>query len=105
MGCFRTGSAGRWAGSRSRTRWAGTESTALVWVYSKDSGSESGSDRGWVDYLQWTPGGGGGGSSTTDWQQITYTYDPSGRRIAKDVDGVGHSSRGRSSRLRWTCST
>ncbi len=104
MGCFRTGSAGRWAGSRSRTRWAGTESTALVWVYSKDSGSESGSDRGWVDYLQWTPSA-GGGSSTTDWQQITYTYDPSGRRIAKDVDGVGHSSRGRSSRLRWTCST
>ena len=82
MGCFRTGSAGRWAGSRSRTRWAGTESTALVWVYSKDSGSESGSDRGWVDYLQWTPSA-GGGSSTTDWQQITYTYDPSGRRIAK----------------------
>ncbi|HNY76843.1 MAG: hypothetical protein RBS72_00855 [Sedimentisphaerales bacterium] len=78
---------------------------ALVWVYSKDGSSESGSDRGWVDYLQWTPGGGGGGSSTTDWQQITYTYDPSGRRIAKDVDGVGHSSRGRSSRLRWTCST
>ncbi len=34
---------------------------ALVWVYSKDSGSESGSDRGWVDYLQWTPSGGSGG--------------------------------------------
>ncbi|NLZ07138.1 MAG: hypothetical protein GXY19_18375 [Phycisphaerae bacterium] len=32
--------------------------------------------------LQWTPSG-GGGSSTTDWEQITYTYDPSGRRIAK----------------------
>jgi RHS repeat-associated protein len=61
---------------------------ALIWVYSKDSGSESGSDRGWVDYLQWTPSGGGGGSSTADWEQITYTYDPSGRRIAKDVDGV-----------------
>jgi len=68
---------------------------ALIWVYSKDSGSESGSDRGWVDYLQWTPSG-GGGSSTTDWEQITYTYDPSGRRIATlvsppgggDVDGV-----------------
>jgi hypothetical protein len=43
-------------------------------VYSKDSGSESGSDRGWVDYLQWTPSG-AGGSSTTDWEQITYTCD------------------------------
>jgi len=61
---------------------------ALVWVYSKDSNDADGSDRGWVDYLQWTPSGGGGGSSTTDWEQITYTYDPSGRRIAKDVDGV-----------------
>jgi len=41
---------------------------ALVWVYRKDGSRESGSDRGWVDYLQWTPsGGGGGGSSTTDW--------------------------------------
>jgi len=40
---------------------------ALVWVYSKDSGGESGSDRGWVDYLQWTPSA-GGGSSTTDWE-------------------------------------
>jgi len=27
-------------------------------------------------------------SGEVGWQQITYTYDPSGRRIAKDVDGV-----------------
>jgi len=58
---------------------------ALVWVYSKDSNDADGSDRGWVDYLQWTPSGAGGSSTT--WEQITYTYDPSGRRIAKDVDG------------------
>ncbi len=60
---------------------SGDGTHALVWVYSRDSSSESGSDRGWVDYLQWTPSA--GGSSTTDWEQITYTYDPSGRRIAK----------------------
>ncbi|HPC96155.1 MAG TPA: RHS repeat-associated core domain-containing protein [Sedimentisphaerales bacterium] len=27
-------------------------------------------------------------SGEVGWEQITYTYDPSGRRIAKDVDGV-----------------
>ncbi|HPC95104.1 MAG TPA: hypothetical protein PLU87_09190 [Sedimentisphaerales bacterium] len=27
-------------------------------------------------------------SGEVGWGQITYTYDPSGRRIAKDVDGV-----------------
>jgi hypothetical protein len=39
-----------------------------------------------VDVIQWSggvPESGGG----ADWEQITYTYDPTGRRIAKDVDG------------------
>ncbi|MDI6451757.1 RHS repeat-associated core domain-containing protein [Anaerobaca lacustris] len=63
---------------------AGTHS--LMWQYSRDGWDPAGSDRGWVDYLQWTPGA--GGASTTDWDQITYTYDPLGRRIRKDVDGV-----------------
>ncbi|MDI6450233.1 RHS repeat-associated core domain-containing protein [Anaerobaca lacustris] len=62
---------------------AGTHS--LMWQYIKDNRTADGSDRGWVDYLQWTPGAGG---ASTGWEEITYTYDPAGRRIAKDVDGV-----------------
>ncbi|GEM_PF-2958463 len=57
----------------------------LKWKYYKYSGSTAGSC--WIDAIQWSggvPGSGGG----ADWEQITYTYDPSGRRIAKDVDGV-----------------
>jgi|GEM_PF-564862 len=65
----------------------------LKWKYVKYSGSTAGS--AWIDAIQWTggvPASGGG----ADWQQITYTYDPSGRRIAKlvsppgggDVDGT-----------------
>jgi len=57
----------------------------LKWKYYKYSGSTAGS--AWIDAIQWSggvPGSGGG----ADWEQITYTYDPSGRRIAKDVDGV-----------------
>ncbi len=65
----------------------------LKWKYYKYSGSTAGSC--WIDAIQWSggvPASGGG----ADWEQITYTYDPSGRRIAKlvsppgggDVDGV-----------------
>jgi len=65
----------------------------LKWKHVKYSGSTAGS--AWIDAIQWTggvPASGGG----ADWQQITYTYDPAGRRIAKlvsppgggDVDGV-----------------
>ena len=36
---------------------AGTHS--LMWQYIKDNRTADGSDRGWVDYLQWTPGAGG----------------------------------------------
>ncbi|MDY0355240.1 MAG: RHS repeat-associated core domain-containing protein [Sedimentisphaerales bacterium] len=35
---------------------AGTHS--LMWQYIKDNRTADGSDRGWVDYLQWTPGAG-----------------------------------------------
>ena len=37
-----------------------------------------------MDYVQWT---GSPPSQGTSWDEITYTYDPSGRRIEKDVDG------------------
>ncbi len=70
---------------------AGTHS--LMWQYIKDANDTAGSDRGWVDYLQWTPGAGGASTGVAcpelaEWEEITYTYDPAGRRIAKDVDGV-----------------
>ncbi|HPC95109.1 MAG TPA: hypothetical protein PLU87_09215 [Sedimentisphaerales bacterium] len=95
---FVSGSSWNWTGNFAVP--SGTHT--LKWKYYKYSGSTAGSC--WIDAIQWSggvPESGGG----ADWQQITYTYDPSGRRIAKDVDGVGHSSRGRSSRLRRTCST
>ncbi len=64
---------------------SGDGTHSLMWQYIKDNRTADGSDRGWVDYLQWTPGAGG---ASTGWEEITYTYDPAGRRIAKDVDGV-----------------
>jgi len=59
----------------------------LLWQYIKDGSDNNNYDCGWVDYLQWTGSSGSSGSST-EWSEIEYTYDPSGRRIAKDVDGV-----------------
>jgi len=41
-------------------------------------------DCGWVDYVQWT---GSAPSENQTWDETTYTYDPSGRRIEKNVDG------------------
>jgi len=46
---------------------------------------KKGEDCGWVDFVQWTQA-----SPVQDpenWSNITYEYDPSGRRIEKDVDG------------------
>ncbi len=63
----------------------GTGTHSLLWQYTKDSGGDSGDDSGWVDYLQWTPSS---GSSAPAWETVEYTYDPSGRRIAKTFDGV-----------------
>ena len=67
----------------------GTGSHTLKWRYYKTWPYSEGSDCGWVDWLQW------GGSPPpppqsilppTDWKEVTYTYDPMGRRIAKSVD-------------------
>jgi RHS repeat-associated protein len=63
---------------------SGTGTHSLLWQYVKDYGSEEGSDSGWVDYLQWTPSG----SGATQWEEVEYVYDPSGRRIAKVFDDV-----------------
>jgi RHS repeat-associated protein len=46
-------------------------------------------NRGYVDYLQWT----GAGpieeeEEESEWQTVSYTYDPAGRRIEKKVDGT-----------------
>ncbi|UCD52921.1 MAG: hypothetical protein JSW27_09825 [Phycisphaerales bacterium] len=60
----------------------GAESHTLKWRYVKDSSTSGGSDCGWVDYVQWS-----GASPGPAWETITYTYDPSGRRIAKALDG------------------
>jgi len=57
----------------------------FTWRYVKDGSSYDGNDRGYVDYLQWT---GDAEPESSDWAEIEYTYDPSGRRIAKDVDGT-----------------
>jgi len=55
---------------------------ALKWRYIKDGSKVGGSDCGWVDYVQWS-----GSYPNPMWDTITYTYDASGRRIAKIVDG------------------
>jgi len=54
------------------------------WRYIKDSSVSEGDDRGYVDYLQWT---GDAAPESSEWEDIEYTYNPYGRRIAKDVDG------------------
>jgi len=59
----------------------GSGSHYLFWQYIKDGSSEEGDDCGYVDYLQWT-----GATEPQGWQKITYTYDPSGRRIEKTID-------------------
>jgi len=77
------------SGSKSWTEsgpWtvSGSETHTLRWQFSKDDSGSSGDDCAWVDNIRWTgdvPESGG------DWAQIQYTYDPSGRRIEKDVDG------------------
>ncbi len=57
----------------------------LKWRYVKDGGGQSGDDCGWVDFVQWT-----GPSPTQDpsnWQEIAYKQDVTGRRIEKKLDG------------------
>jgi RHS repeat-associated protein len=62
----------------------GSGTHSFLWQYVKDSYDYAGEDCGWVDYVQWTGSPPSGGTS---WETVTYTYDPSGRRIEKDVDG------------------
>ena len=58
----------------------GSGSHTLKWRYVKDSSGSSGSDRGYVDYVRWSGLDSSSSSGSDDWDQITYTYDPSGRR-------------------------
>jgi len=51
---------------------------------SQDSEREEGDDRGSVDFVQWS---GSSPPDPTNWDTITYTYDPAGRRIKKNVVG------------------
>ena len=63
---------------------SGSGSHTLKWRYVKDSEYEAGDERGSVDYLQWS---GSTPPDPTNWDTITYTYDPAGRRIKKNVVG------------------
>jgi len=61
---------------------AGTHS--FLWQYAKEGdGNYAGEDCGWVDSVQWS----GSVPEPASYGTVTYTYDPSGRRIEKDVDG------------------
>lgn len=56
----------------------------LKWRYVKDSEYYEGDDGGSVDFVQWS---GSPPPDPTEWDKITYTYDPAGRRIKKKVVG------------------
>ena len=60
-------------------------SHSLKWRYIKDSSGIDGDDRAWVDFVQWTQAS--PVQDPNNWSNITYKYDPSGRRIEKNVDG------------------
>jgi RHS repeat-associated protein len=62
----------------------GAGSHTLKWRYVKDGSKTSGSDCGWVDYVQWS---GTYPNPNPTWETISYTYDAAGRRVAKAVDG------------------
>ena len=57
----------------------------LKWRYVKDGSDHDGSDKGWVDYVQWT--GPSPAQDPENWENITYKYDTGGRRTEKRVDG------------------
>jgi RHS repeat-associated protein len=56
----------------------------LKWRYT-DGGGDSGDNCGWVDFVQWT--GPSPKQDPTNWQQIVYKQDVTGRRVEKKVDG------------------
>ena len=62
---------------------SGSGSHTLKWRYIKDSEDEAGDDRGSVDWLQWS---GSPPPDPTNWDTITYTYDPAGDSTSKSVD-------------------
>ncbi len=55
----------------------------LRWTYTKGSSGSGGSDCAWVDHVRWS----GDLPDPNGWQEIAYTYDPTGRRIEKAVEG------------------
>ncbi len=57
----------------------------LKWRYVKDGSGQSGSDCGWVDFVQWT--GPSPAQDPANWQEIAYKQDVKGRRVEKKVDG------------------
>jgi len=59
---------------------SGSGTHTLHWEYRKDSSSSYGSDCGWVDCVQWP-------ATLTQWDTVSYVYDPGGRRIEKKYDG------------------
>jgi len=69
---------------------SGSGNHLVKWRYVKDYSGSSGSDCGWVDKVQWTgqvpqpPQG----PMPTVWDQLSYVYDPAGRRIEKKYDGT-----------------
>jgi len=76
---------GRISGS---TNWAqksyditGSGTHTLKWRYVKDGSESSGYDCGWVDAVQWS-------TAEVPANVISYTYDPAGRRIEKQYDGL-----------------
>jgi RHS repeat-associated protein len=74
-------SAGSWV---TRGQWSvGTGTHTLKWKYSK-TGSGSSTGECWIDKIEWS---GDVPDSGAAWDEIEYTYDSSGRRIQKDVDG------------------
>jgi RHS repeat-associated protein len=56
-------------------------SHTLKWRYVRDGSGSAGSNCGWVDAVQWI-------SPEQPPSVISYTYDPSGRRIEKKYDGL-----------------
>jgi RHS repeat-associated protein len=62
---------------------AGTHT--LKWCYVKDGSGYDGDDCGWVDFVQWT--GPSPAQDPSNWQQIAYKHNVTGRRVEKKVDG------------------
>jgi YD repeat-containing protein len=66
---------------------SGPGTHTLRWRYVKDAGGYDGDDRGSVDFVQWSGSSPSPPPDPAEWETITYTYDPAGRRIKKDVVG------------------